>query len=69
MQLPEPHLSPNRWIAQIEKDTVIINPMYHGRGKYVAICWNPTGEKSDSFSQSQEMDKCLKPLFYLNPSF
>ncbi|WP_413176522.1 hypothetical protein [Anabaena azotica] len=49
MQLPEPYLSPNRWIAQIEKDTVIINPMYHGRGKYVVICWNPLGIKSDRF--------------------
>lgn len=43
MQLPEPHLSPNRWIAQIEKDTVIINPMYHNKGKFVVICWNPKG--------------------------
>ena len=43
MQLPEPHLSPNRWIAQIEKDTVIINPMYYNKGKYVVICWNPKG--------------------------
>lgn len=49
MQLPEPYLSPNRWIAQIEKDTVIINPMYHSKGKYVVICWNPIGEKSDRF--------------------
>lgn len=49
MQLPEPYLSQNRWIAQIEKDTVIINPMYHDKGKYVVICWNPLGIESDRF--------------------
>lgn len=65
MQLPEPHLSPNRWIAQIEKDTAIINPMYHNKGKYVVICWNPLGEKSDifhSFDTPEEAKQWVESL-------
>ncbi len=65
MQLPEPYLSPNRWIAQIEKDTIIINPMYHDRGKYVVICWNPLGIKSNkfhSFETPEDAQNWIKSL-------
>lgn len=65
MQLPEPYLSSNRWIAQIEKDTVIINPLYHGKGKYVVICWNPLGIKSDrfhSFDTPEEAQQWIESL-------
>jgi hypothetical protein len=43
MQLPEPHYSPNKWIAQIEKDIVLIDPRLHDKGKFIVMCWNPKG--------------------------
>ncbi len=44
MDLPEPHYSPNRWIAQVMKDNYLIDPMFHNKGKFIALCWNPKGE-------------------------
>jgi hypothetical protein len=65
MQLPEPHLSPNRWIAQIEKDFVLINPMFHDKGKFVVICWNPKGlmcNKCKIFGTPEEAQTWVESL-------
>ena len=58
MHLPEPHLSPNRWIAQIEKDFVLINPMFHDKGKFVVICWNPKGLMCDKCKIFNTVEEC-----------
>jgi hypothetical protein len=58
MQLPEPHLSPNRWIAQIEKDFVLINPMFHNKGKFVVTCWSSKGMKSDRCKIFDTAEEC-----------
>jgi hypothetical protein len=58
MQLPEPHYSPNRWIAQIEKDFVLINPMFHNKGKFVVTCWNPKGLMCDKCKIFDTVEEC-----------
>jgi hypothetical protein len=58
MKLPEPHYSPNRWIAQIEKDFVLINPMFHDKGKFVVICWNPKGLMCDKCKIFDRVEEC-----------
>ena len=58
MQLPEPHYSPNRWIAQIEKDFVLINPMFHDKGKFVVISWNPKGLMCNKCKIFDTVEEC-----------
>jgi hypothetical protein len=58
MHLPEPHLSLNKWIAQIEKDFVLINPMFHDKGKFVVTCWNPKGLMCDKCKIFDTVEEC-----------
>ncbi len=40
----DPYYSKNNWIAGVESDRIIIDPMWHDKGKFVVTGWNPLGE-------------------------
>jgi|GEM_PF-7044957 len=44
MKLRAPYYSINNWKAQIDDDTIILDPLRQGRGLFVVEGWNPTGE-------------------------
>ena len=44
MKLHDPYYSINNWKAQIDDDTVILDPLRQGKGFFVVEGWNPTGE-------------------------
>lgn len=43
--LPEPYFSKNGWIAQVDYDNCVINPIIHGKSKFLVVGWNPLGQK------------------------
>ena len=44
MTLHTPYYSVNNWKAQIDDDTIILDPLRQGKGLFVVEGWNPTGE-------------------------
>ncbi len=44
MKLRTPYYSINNWKAQIDDDTIILDPLRQGKGSFVVEGWNPTGE-------------------------
>ena len=45
MELPSPYFSKNGWIAQVDHDTCVINPLIHDKGKFLVVGWDPLGNR------------------------